>query len=56
MTERGIVEKLLLLQCESRLAGPPRGHLESSLRSPLKDAEEVLKGSFVIYHTVGGNW
>lgn len=49
MTECGIVENLLLLQCEDRLAGPLCGHLETT---PPEDAEKVRKGTVVIHHSV----
>lgn len=46
-----MVENLLLLQCEDRLASPLCGHLESS-QSPPQDAEKVQKGTVVIHHTI----
>lgn len=47
MTECGIVENLLLLQCEDRLAGPLGGHLETTLP---EDVEKVRKGTVVVHH------
>lgn len=49
MTECGIVENLLLLQCGDRLAGPLCGHLETT---PPEDVEKVRKGTVVIHHLV----
>lgn len=40
VTECGIVENLLLLQCEDRLAGPLCGHLETT---PPEDVEKSPK-------------
>ena len=51
--ERVTAEKLLLPQCEDRLAGPLRGHLERP--APLKDTGEGRKGAFVIHNIVGSN-
>lgn len=48
MSECGIVENLLLLQCEDRLAGPLCGHLETALP---EDVEKVGKGTVVIHHS-----
>lgn len=47
VTECGIVENLLLLQCKDRLAGPLCGHLETT---PPEDVEKVRKGTLVIHH------
>lgn len=49
VTERGIVENLLLLQCEDRLAGQLLGHLESSR---VCVHQRTLKKSVVIHHIV----
>lgn len=51
MTGCGIVENLLLVQCEDRLAGALCGHLETG-RLQQKDAEKVRNGTVVIHHVV----